>query len=189
MKTNSANPNPCGLQLLTVGFCKDLAGEQKLIAAGVEPFMIWRVGDGNASSLEAALAVFRNRGGCLAITDDLRIFGDSRKAILAMASKLTRASIKVVDVTQHEMDVFQLADQACGKLHAAAPIPNRRIARRRGSWGGKAKAAAAALARAVICSPGVARRLCARKELTWEVKAFILGIPVSTAQRHYGATA
>ena len=190
MNSISTRPHPLGLQLLTIGFCKDLAGEQRLIAAGVEPFMIWRLGDGTGSTLDDALHAFRERGGCLAIVDDFRIFGDGRKKILSMVSRLTRETstkgpIKIVNVDQPDMDNYQLIDQAVGLCHAAAPIPNHRVARYRGRQGGLAKAAAAALARGMRCADDIVRRLCDHPALTWDDCAQILGPPFSksTLQR------
>ncbi len=188
----TTHQNPYGLQLLTIGFCKDLAGEQRLIAAGVEPFMIWRLGDGTCSALEDALYAFRDRGGCLAIVDDFRIFGDGRKKILAMVSKLTRETatkgpIKIVNVDQPDKDNYQLIDQAVAMCHAAKPMPNHRVARYRGRQGGKAKAAAAALARAMRIDPEIARRLWSLKELTQKTKLWVLGegFTLSSCQRHF----
>lgn len=60
-RSNGAHQNPYGLQLLTIGFCKDLAGEEKLRAAGVE--RVWRLGNGS-DSLDSAIYDFRERGGC-----------------------------------------------------------------------------------------------------------------------------
>lgn len=178
---SARQPSP-KLPPLTIGFCTDLAGEAKLQDVGVE--RIWRRGDG-LQSLEDALYEFRGRpDGALAITDDLRILGLTRKAILATVSEITRAGVRIVSLIKPDFDIHQLIDQALGALHAAAPMRNHRTARRRGRIGGLAKAASAALARAVICAPEVAKRLCASR-LTWEEKAFILGMPVSTIQRHY----
>lgn len=187
MKPNSARRPSLGLSLLTIGFCTDLAGEARLRAAGVE--RIWRRGDG-VQSLDDALYEFRGRAGALAITDDLRIFGLSRREILAKVSEITRdrpghPAIKIVDIRQPEKDAYQLADQALGALHAAAPMRNHRTARRRGRQGGLAKAAMAELARGIRCAADIVQRLCDHPALTWDDCAAILGPPFSksTLQR------
>lgn len=185
MRTNSTHQPPLRLPLLTIGFCTDLAGEERLRAAGVE--RIWRRGNG-VESLDDALYDFRERpDGALAITDDLRIFGLTRKAILAAISAITRAGIKIISLVKPDFDIHQLIDQALGALHAAVPMRNHRTARRRGSLGGKAKAAAAELARAMRIDPEIARRLWSLKEITQKTKLWVLGegFTLSSCQRHF----
>lgn len=175
------------LPMLSIGFCTDIAGEEKLHAAGVE--RIWRRGNGN-ESLDDAVFEFRGRPGAIVLVDDLRVFGTTQRDILAKASEITRktpdkAPIEIIDLTHPDEDVHMLVARALRALHAAAPIRNRRTARRRGRQGGLAKAQAAEAARATRIAPDIARRLCASR-LTWKEIAEILGMPISTVQRHYG---
>jgi hypothetical protein len=185
---NSAHQGPLRLPLLTIGFCTDLAGEEKLKALGIE--RIWRRGDGS-NTMDDALYDFRGRSGALAIVDDLRIFGLTRRDILAKVSEIAKDTcdhkpITVINIDQPDADIFALVNQALAALHAAAPIRNHRTARRRGSMGGKAKAAAAEMARAMLIHPEIARRLWSRKELTQKIKLWILGegFTLSSCQRH-----
>lgn len=171
------------LPMLSVGFCIDLAGEEKLRKAGLGK--IWRRGNG-AESLEDAIFEFRGRPGSLVAADDLRIFGLTQKDIFARCSSLADAEIKVVNVNHPRENIHDLQKRAFGALHASAPIRDRRTARRRGRQGGLAKAAAAETARATRIAPDIAQRLCASKSLTWKEKAEIIGMPLSTVQRHYG---
>jgi hypothetical protein len=128
-----------------------------LRAAGVE--RVWRRGNG-AENLDDAIFDFRGRSGALAITDDLRIFGLTQKEIFARCSALMNAGIKVIDITHPSDNIHDLQRRAFVALHAAAPIRNHRIARRRGRMGGLAKAAAAQAARDGRCSPDIVARLC-----------------------------
>lgn len=168
---------------LTIGFCTDVAGEDKLRSVGVQ--RIWRRGCG-LESLDDAIFEFRGRHGALAVTDDLRIFGLTQKEIFSRCSDLLNAGIDVINIEHPCDNIHDLQRRAFSALHAAAPIRNRRIARRRGSMGGLAKAAAAQSARATQIAPEIAQRLCASKSLTWKEKAEIIGMPLSTVQRHYG---
>jgi hypothetical protein len=178
MTINAAKNITVALPTLSIGFCTDLAGEESLRAAGVE--RVWRRGNG-AESLDDAIFDFRGRPGALAITDDLRIFGLTQKEIFARCSALMNAGIKVIDITHPSDNIHDLQRRAFVALHAAAPIRNHRIARRRGRMGGLAKAAAAQAARDGRCSPDIVARLCRHPTLTWEDCAVILGPHFSTS--------
>lgn len=184
MALRSADPVPLRLPLLTIGFCKDLAGEAKLRAASVE--RIWRLGNG-AESLADAVYDFRERPGTLAVVDDLRIFGENNYTIAAACAAIMRLNIDIVDINYPEQVVPELQERARKALHSARPMPNHRTARRRGRMGGLARAAAAEIARATRIAPDIAQRLCSLKEITWAAKLFVLGegFTMSSVQRHY----
>lgn len=183
---DSAQSLPNKLTLLTIGFCKDLEGEAKLKAAGIE--RIWRLGNG-AESLADAIYDFRGRPGTLAVVDDLRIFSpnDSNYEIAAVCARLTRIEIDLVDITQPELIMPELQERARKALHASRPMPNHRTARRRGRQGGLAKAAAAEAARTVRIAPDIAQRLWSLKEITQKAKLWVLGkgFTLSSCQRHF----
>jgi hypothetical protein len=166
------------LPILSVGFCVDITGEEKLRKAGLSK--IWRRGNG-AESLEDAIAEFRGRPGALVVSDDLRIFGLTQKEIFARCSALADMEIKVANVNHPGENIHDLQRRAFGALHAAAPIRDHRTARRRGRQGGLAKAAAAQAARDGRCSPDIVARLCQHPALTWEDCAGILGPHFSTS--------
>lgn len=182
MAINSAHAAPQRLQLLTIGFCTDLAGEAKLKAKGVE--RIWRRGNG-LESIDDAIYEFRGRAGTLAVTDDLRIFGGSNIEIAMVCARLFRMGISLIDADHLEQVVPELQERARAALHAARPMPSHRVARRRGRQGGLAKAAAAAFARGIRCADDIVQRLCDHPALTWDDCAAILGPPFSksTLQR------
>lgn len=169
--------------LVRIGFCKDAGGEAELTKAGMAPDLIWQRGRG-MESLDYALRYFRGRSGVLAVADDLRIFGDTRKAIFAQVGELEAMDIRITDVRDKCSDHLALIQRSLVAISASAGMRNHRTARRRGRMGGDAKRAAEAIRRNVLVDDGIAMRLCASR-LTWSEKSEILGLPLSTIQRHY----
>lgn len=170
------------LPLLAIGFTTNPEGEARLRKEGIE--QIWMRGRG-AECLDEAIYAFRRRPGGLAITDDLRIFGHTQRDILAKASELHKLNIQIIDIERPTADPHELVHRALRALHASQPIRNHRTARRRGRMGGLGKAANEAVRRAALVSDDIAMRLCASR-LHWKEKAEILGMAISTIQRHYG---
>lgn len=185
-RLRSAASLPIRLTLLTIGLCKDLAGEEKLKALGIE--RIWRIGNGS-ESLADAVYDFRGRSGTLAVADDLRIFSpnDSNFEIAAVCAGLLRLKIEIVDINHPEEVVPEMQERARKAFHSARPMPNHRIARRRGRMGGLARAAAAEIARATRCAADIAERICRHEKLAWADRLEILGegFTMSSIQRHY----
>lgn len=186
MKVNSAQPPPQTKALLTVGFCVNCEGEAQLIAAGVDPDLIWMRG-GGAESLKWAINYLRGRSGMVCVADDLRIFGDSRKAISAQMAAFHVQGVIVRDVVRDENNPHVLTQAAFEAMAKSAGMRNHRTARRRGSLGGKSKAVAAELARAIRIDPEIARRLWSLKEITQKTKLWVLGegFTLSSCQRHF----
>ena len=182
--TKSAHLAPHGLPLLTIGLCANLAAEERLRALGVE--RIWRRGDGT-DCVEDAIYDFRDRPGALAFINETKLFGDTNDAISDVFDELERLEIKPIDIDFPLLRVPKLQERARKALHAAAPMPSHRIARRRGRQGGLAKAAAAAAARAIRIDPEIACRMCRHEKLTLDDCLFILGegFTKSSIQRHY----
>lgn len=185
-RSNSA-PQLSEQPVLTLGFCFDLAGEAKLLAAGIPKEMIWRRGD-QMACLDHALRYFRQRPGILAVVDDLRIFGESRRAIIAQQHDLKARGILVLDVVTNDNDELSLLDRALKALSSSAGMRNHRTARRRGAKGGEAKGIAAQMRRNARVADDIVERLCSLPQLTWKLCAWVLGEGFSAASlnRHYG---
>lgn len=183
-QVHSANQQHYSYPLLTIGFCTDLAAEERLCALGIE--RIWRRGNG-IESLEDALYDFRERTGVLAFVNDTRIFGETNDAISDAFDEMERLGVKPVDIDDPWLRVPKLQDRARKALHAAAPMPSHRVARRRGRMGGLARAEAARIARATRCAEDIAMRICNHPKLTWADRLFILGdgFTRSSIERHY----
>lgn len=159
----------------------------ELTAAGITDRDIYIDGRG-AESLSACLAAFRGRPGELVIAADLRVFGESRKAILDQLAMLERLKITVHDIANKETSQPLMMDRA---LSALADYKrwkgSKKVAASSGRRGGRAKGDAAAEARNAIMREDIIRRLCAAPELPWKRKVEILGEPftLSTLRRHY----
>lgn len=181
--SNSAPALSQDMPLLKLGFCVNAVGEQELIDYGIAPELIWMRGRG-MENLEYVLRCYRGRPGVLAVADDLRIFGDSRTDIFAKVRDLEILGIVVFDVVANDNNALSLVERALKAKSAQAGMKNHRTARRRGQRGGVAKGNAAAARRDARIEDKIAIRLCASR-LTWEEKAEILDMPLSTIQRHY----
>ena len=180
----SAHQVPFGLPLLTIGYCANLAAEERLRGLGVE--RIWRNGDGT-DCLEDVIYDFRDRPGALAFVNETKLFGETNDEIAAVFDELERLEIKPIDIDFPGLRVPKLQERARKALHAAAPMPSHRIARRRGRQGGLAKAAAAELARSLRIAPDIARRLWKLEGVTQKQKLYVLGegFTLSSCQRHF----
>lgn len=185
-RLNSAHALPQTEAVLTLGYCVDLAGEAKLLASGIPKEMIWRRGD-QVESLDFALRYFRKRTGILAVVDDLRIFGESRKAIIAQQHDLKARGILVLDIVANDNDELSLLDRALKALSSSAGIRNHRTARRRGAKGGEAKGIAAAAQRNAVLAHEIVRRFVKESGLSLKRLAYLFGPPfnVSALRRHF----
>ena len=142
----------------------------------------------NGESLESAIAAFRGRPGELAIAADLRVFGESRKAILATIHRL--GEIKVIDIhnKEDENSLPKMIDRAIASLGAYARFKgSKKTAKVTGRRGGKRKAESARENRESVMQADIIKRLCAHPKLTWQDRLDILGEPFtqSTLRRHY----
>lgn len=183
---NSTHRHPRTNPPLTTGFCVDSAGEEKLLAYGVE--RIWMRGRGHESLDEAIYDLRLDEPGdraSLAIVGDLRMFGETNDDIADRIDEIEDLGVTLIDIEHPEDSHVKIGNRARKTLHAARPMPSSRVAKRRGSLGGKAKAAMAELARAIRCAPDIVQRLCDHAALTWDDCAEILGPPFSksTLQR------
>lgn len=168
-------------------FCRNKEHLPALRAYGLPEKLIWLDGRG-AEDLETCLASFRGRPGKLLIAPDLRVFGQSIKAVEATMARLEKARIRVVDIIhpQHET-VSEMLGFARAKI-GGARFRDRRTARRRGATGGLAKGEVARSARAQIDTDTLIRNLVAEyKIIGWPIIVRICGkhLAESTLRRHY----
>lgn len=163
--------------------------EANLLAFDLKPAEIYIDGRG-AESLSACIASFRGHPGELIIAADLRVFGESRKAILDTMAMLDSLRIKVCDIFSSESSVPMMLDRALAELASYARWSgSKKTAKATGRRGGKAKAKWQEAKRAEIAHEDVVRRICESPKLTWREKSAILGgSPFSTAtlRRRYG---
>lgn len=179
--------NSAGAPVLTIGYCTDDKSEKALIAQGVPAEQIWRR-DRDLHALEFALRYPRGRETILVVAEDLRIFGESRKAIIAQQQALKARGIIVLDVVANDNGELSLLDRALKALSSSAAMRNHRTARRRGARGGVAKGVAAQVRRNARVADDIVQRLCSLPQLTWKLCAWVLGEGFSAASlnRHYG---
>lgn len=185
--SNSAHflKSPSAIPVL--GICKTEPGEQQLIEFGIEPINVWMIGRGHETFEEVIL---RGRGEptLLYFAENLRVLGDHQDEIFDRIADLEDAHITLRSIHALHTNINRLTKVAFKSLHSSAAMKNRRVARRRGRAGGLAKAANAASRRQAEISDDVARKLWASR-LTKKEKAAIMGITISTGDRHYGVHA
>lgn len=165
-------------------------GEQvaELTAAGVTDKVTYINGRG-AESLSACVAAFRGEPGELLVAADLRVFGESRKAILDTLAMLDRMKITVRDVAHKETSQPAMMDRALTALANYSKWKGgSKTQAKNGRQGGKLKATWQNMRRAEKVPEDVVRRLCACPKLTWkDCEAILGGKPFSAAtlRRHY----
>lgn len=177
------------------GFCRSLpkrtAAEQEktLTGYGLTDKDIYVDGRG-AESLSACVASFHGRPGELILAADLRVFGESRKAILDVTAMLERLRITVCDIHSNETSLPMMLDEALAALAAYSRWNgSKKTAKATGKRGGAAKGKGQEAKRAERAHPDVVRRIARCPKLTWKEKSELLGgNPFSTAtlRRHYG---
>ncbi len=160
----------------------------ELTAAGIGDRETYINGRG-AETLSACVASFHGRPGELLIAADLRVFGESRKAILETLAMLNRMQITVRDVANEETNQPAMMDRALTALanYSKWKGDSKKQAKN-GRQGGKLKATWQEMRRAEKVPEDVVRRLCACPKLTWKDCAAILGgkpFSAATLRRHY----
>lgn len=178
--------NSAPQKILAIGYCTDDLSEKVLREHGIDADLIWQKGRG-VECLDYALRYFRGRPGVLAVAEDLRLFGDARKAIFDQVRELNTLGITVRDVVANDDDPLSLVERALVAKSKSAGMKNHRTARRRGSKGGLAKKLAAEATRNAILAHDIVVRLCSHPKLTKRDCAEILGPPfsLSTLIRNY----
>ncbi len=159
--------------------------EDNLLRSGLIPGQIYN----DAEGLDACIMAFRGEPGIIKHAADLRIFGDTQKAIAEAVSQCEEAGIRIVDIEHPELKTV-----AAQLKHAFAQVAfmrrwdgDKRKARRTGANGGKAKAASQAIKRAEKMPDDAVQRLIGKlgKTLTWRDVADVTTISTATLRRHY----
>jgi len=171
----------------TRGFCQNRDQEAGIVAYGVPARAVF-MADRGAESLEHCLSSFRGRPGTLILAQDLRAFGETRRAVADTMARLEKARIAVIDLTHREdVTIAQLLARANNAIAHNHFVGDRQKARRRGRKGGVARGESHAAQRED------ARKLLDRivncREIDWNLKARITGISKHTLRRRYGANA
>ncbi len=159
----------------------------ELTAAGLTDKETYVNGRGS-ESLSACIASLRGQPGEIVIAADLRIFGESRKAILDTLAMLERLQITVRDVAHKETSQPAMMDRALTALanYSKWKGDSKKQAKN-GRQGGKARGLIAALKRAEKMPDDAVRRLtCSLGEtVTWKLIAHVTGLSTATLRRHY----
>jgi hypothetical protein len=168
-------------------FCCNKAHVPAFKDYGLPDKLIYVDGRG-AENLESCLESFRGRPGKLLIAPDLRVFGESRKAVSDTMARLEKARVRVVDIIHPQDDTISAMTHRAAVLISSPRFRDRRVARSRGREGGLARGEAAKSRRLQIDTDTLIRNLVANyKRLGWPLIIRILGrkISESTLRRHY----
>lgn len=171
------------------GFIRNRQYLPALQAYGLTDKAIYIDGRG-AETLGRCLDTFRGRPGKLLVAPDLRVFGQARAAVAQVMAGLERIRIRVVDVIHPQDETVSEMLQRAAVLIGRTRFGDRKMARRRGREGGRAKGQAAEQGRAEIAADWVIRNIANDPEISWETAVRIFGgrISESTLRRHYYGT-
>lgn len=140
-------------------------------------------------SLDGCLDSFRGRRGRLIIAHDLRVLGETKRAVAAGMAKLENAGIIVTDIVHPgDTTVSQLVQRANVAI-AGARFRDKRTVKRMGRRGGLGKGISAHLAREAASPKWLIDRIVDARDITWKRKAELLAphFSESTLRRHYGS--
>lgn len=171
----------------SIPFLNAVEQENKLLAQGAAAARIYRVGRGE----ESAEALFRalRPGDEVAIAGTLRVFGASRKAMMAAIAEVHAKKAVLVEIPEglrSDRDGAVMLDRGLSKLHGSLKVKeSKRFARAIGAKGGKGKGQGEAQRRDAVAEDRVIRAIVNAPELTWARKVEILGIKEATLRRHY----
>lgn len=136
-----------------------------------------------AENVPAMIEAFRGRPGEVYLGADARVLGFNFAEVRAALDTLTAAGLKVIDLTHPEDDTPLKLLERCRA--AFQWNGDRRHQRRKGAKGGSEKGARAKARRNELFHDDIGIRLCGIKEITWDVKEYVLGVPKATLKRHY----
>lgn len=156
--------NPLLPRGLVVGFGTAVEAESEILTVGAVE--VWIKGRG-IQALAWAQTYLRGRPGTVAVAEDLRCFGATRKEIFATVKALMAKGVSVVDVRDLAASAFDLVERAITALQSSAALGCRKTAQRRGKRGGDAKGAAAAQARSLIVRDDILHKIVNHPKLTW----------------------
>lgn len=142
-----------------------------------------------AETFSACIAAIRGPG-TLGLVGGLRVFGDSRKAMMAKMHILRERHIQPYDLKTGVYDPTDLLDAALASLNSYRRMgTDRRRPKVIGRKGGFKKGIRAAEHRNSLMAEEIVRRLCEHPKLNWRDCAQILGgapFSESTLRRLYG---
>lgn len=136
-----------------------------------------------AETVSSMVESFRGRPGEVYLGADARVLGFNFAEVREALDLLTAKGIKVIDLTHLEDDTPLKLLERCRA--AFQWNGDRRHQRRKGAKGGSEKGARAKARRNELFHDDVGIRLCGIKEITWDVKEYVLGVPKATLKRHY----
>lgn len=174
------------LQQPIIGFCETAEQEDDLIAAGVEPDLIYQHGR-NGENLHYCRLKFRDQPGTLLIASGLEVLARTREGMFSAIKAFRAFGATIINVLQPDMSFEDLIEDAIRAISKAVFRENRKKARYEGKKGGHAKGTNAAAARNGIVPDDVVRRLLQFPGMTYRKAAEILGKPFSSASlcRHF----
>jgi hypothetical protein len=189
IRTNTVAPDRF-LSLLAqpvCGYAFSREQRQALIDSGIPAANVWTEGL-DSESLDEVIYKQRGRRGTLIVAGFSKFLGNTKAEVMAAARKIELAGVKVIDIANEaSVTLSDHINRALAFVAGAARMKTNRRARYIGGKGGAAKGVAAAARRCAQFDDEVGKRLCSLKikGLTWALKAWALGIPETTAIRHY----
>lgn len=171
------------------GFSKDKGETAWLLKHGLPDKAIYQAGRG-AENLDECIASYRGRVGKLLVAHDLRIFGETKKMVAEVMTRLETARIRVVDISHpHDTTIAEMMQRASVAISHSGL--DKKTAKKRGRKGGLGKGVGALIARESHVPTDFVDRIMDCTEICWRLKLEILGpqFSASTLRRHYGAAA
>jgi hypothetical protein len=173
------------------GFCRNKEQEDDLKAYGLTGRQIFMEERG-AESLDHCLASFRDRGGILVLSHDLRVLGGTKRQVAEIMARLEKLRIKVTDLTHPEDTTIAELVQRANVLIAGARLSgDRPRARKQGRAGGRRKGEVAWNKRDDLAPRWLLDRIVDHRDVPWSVKEQLLSphFTQATLRRHYGVRA
>lgn len=166
------------------GFCTTKEGEEQLKAAGIA--RIWRRGHEH-ENLHHCLITYRGRPGWIVLAEDMRAFGETKKAVADQCAALEKIKVRILDLSHPEHETYSEHQQFAHQKIAGARLQDKRAAKRVGRLGGIHKGLAAVVRRSAEMADRYIIRIVNHPALTWAIKAELLdGIgSISTLRRHF----
>lgn len=141
-------------------------------------------------SVDAIVFAMRGHKGEILIAADLRVFGESRTAILSEVDRLLDLGIAIKDMAHPEDKTLpKMLDRALRELLGSRRIMgSKKYAKKTGAKGGIARGVKAKERRHGNIDEATAYKIWSHPKLTVEDKLFILGPPwtKATAHRQFG---
>lgn len=174
----------------TRAYARNKEQAQWLKSHGLPDKAIYLQGRG-AEDLDECLASFRGRVGKLIIAHDLRVFGEAKKDVAAVMTRLEKARIRVVDVSHPGDTTIAEMVQRASIAISGTRFRDRRTAKRMGRAGGLGRGIGAQNLREGFAPTWLVNRIVDAREIRWPLKVELLAphFTQATLRRHYGANA